>query len=171
MAVALLLLAWGYWYYTDPSTGKEQPPPVLAISCMATIAAAYSFSCLLRSTQNVTKPFNIGLPLFLGVLYHVSIDRSRYGPLNWLITAELFTVGVRGRALGERNTIYSNPELNDRSHAVCSWTHDQFTSGLTVPRSFIVRLSDRLICLSYVQAWLLYSTGRFRCLSTVCFRG
>ena len=24
-----------------------------------------------------------------------------YGPLNWLITAELFTVGVRGRALGK----------------------------------------------------------------------
>eukprot|EP01043_Picozoa_sp_COSAG02_P018705 COSAG02_NODE_880_length_16242_cov_5.512946_7_plen_138_part_00 len=59
MAAALAMLSWSYWYY------EEKPPPVFAISGMAVISGAYSFS---------------------------------YGPLNWLITAELFTVGVRGIA-------------------------------------------------------------------------
>jgi hypothetical protein len=38
MALALLILSWGYWHY------EEHPPLVLSISCMATISAAYSFS-------------------------------------------------------------------------------------------------------------------------------
>lgn len=57
MAAALAMLSWSFWYF------EEEPPPVFAITGMAVISGAYSFS---------------------------------YGPLNWLITAELFTVGVRG---------------------------------------------------------------------------
>ena len=59
MAAALAMLSWSFWYF------EEEPPPVFAITGMAVISGAYSFS---------------------------------YGPLNWLITAELFTVGVRGIA-------------------------------------------------------------------------